>query len=192
VQVLGTKEKFIRIQVGQLIFQDSYNHLSDKLEVLASNLKDKGDDYFPLILEEFPIQSQFDLCLQKLPYPYSYMDSFTKFECNIPPIEEFYNVLTDKHLAKEDYRRLKKACRVFNITTMGELHDLYLKVDVLLLASVFEFYRSLGMTEYKLDPSYYVSAPSFSFDAMLFMTDVKLEILSDEEMYTFIEKGRRG
>ena len=68
----------------------------------------------------------------------------------------FYNQLTDEQLSEEDYTRLMKTCEIFGIKTLGELHDLYLKIDVLLLASVFENYRKVAMDTFGLDPSYYV------------------------------------
>ena len=120
------------------------------------------------------------------------MDSFDKFKEPIPSADKFYNDLTNEDIEEKDYKRLKKICKVFNITNLGELHDLYLTVDVCILASVFEFYREMGLTEYGLDPAYYISAPKFSFDSMLFMTGVNLELLVDVEMYKFFEKGRRG
>lgn len=192
VEILGTKERFARIRVGKIHFMDSFSHLSDKLDNLATNLRQKDGNNFPLIQEEFPNPEQFNLVLQKLPYPYSFMTDFEKFKSPIPAIEAFYNNLTAQELPQKEYTRLLKACQVFNIQTLGQLHDLYLRIDCLLLASVFESYRQLGLSQYHLDPSHYVSAPSFSFDAMLFLTDVKLELLQDAQMYGFIEKGRRG
>ena len=45
---------------------------------------------------------------------------------------------------------------------------------------------------YELDPCHCFSAPGLSQDAMLKMTDVKLEKISDINHYLFIEKGTRG
>ena len=69
---------------------------------------------------------------------------------------------------------------------MGEYHDLYLKSDVLLLADVFENFRKTCMQHYKLDPC---KSPGLSWEAMLKMTDIKLELIIDVEMFQFIEKG---
>ena len=55
---------------------------------------------------------------------------------------------------------------------MGDYHDYYLYSDVTLLADVFEKFRDLCLHFYGLDPVYYCSAPSLSFDAMLKMTKV--------------------
>ena len=44
----------------------------------------------------------------------------------------------------------------------------------------------------KLNPCHYFSSPGLSWDAMLKMTGVKLEKISDIDKYLFIEKGSRG
>ena len=48
------------------------------------------------------------------------------------------------------------------------------------------------MKKYRLDPSHYITAPSLAVDAMLKMTEVKLEFLTDNDMYLFFEEGIRG
>ena len=45
---------------------------------------------------------------------------------------------------------------------------------------------------YGLDPCHYFSSPGISWDAMLTMTGIKLEKISDIDKYLFIEKGSRG
>ena len=75
---------------------------------------------------------------------------------------------------------------------MGEYHDLYLKSDVLLLADVFENFRKTCMQYYELDLCHYFRSPGLSWDAMLKMTDIKLELIIDIDMFQIIEKGMRG
>ena len=75
---------------------------------------------------------------------------------------------------------------------MGDYHDYYLKKDVLLLADVFERFINTCLKFYGLDPCHYFSSPGLSWDAMLKMTDLKLEKIFDIDMYLFIEKGLRG
>ena len=80
----------------------------------------------------------------------------------------------------------------FNMKNMSDYHDHYLKKDVLLLADVFEKFIDTCLKYYELDPCHYFSSPGLSWDAMLKMTDVKLEKISDIDKYLFIEKGSRG
>ena len=80
----------------------------------------------------------------------------------------------------------------FDIKTLGEYHDLYLKTDVLLLTDVFENFRSTCLEFYKLDPAHYFTSPGLSWDAMLKMTGINLQLMDDIDMYQFIEKGMRG
>ena len=69
--------------------------------------------------------------------------------------------------------------------------DLHLECDVLLLADVFGKFRN-SLKNYGLCPSHYLSTPALSWDAMLNMTKIKLELISDHDMYIFFEKGMRG
>ena len=76
--------------------------------------------------------------------------------------------------------------------SMGDYHEHYLKKDVLLLADVFKRFISTCLKYYELDPYHYFSSPGLSLDAMLKMTGIKLEKISDIDKYLFIEKGTRG
>ena len=70
---------------------------------------------------------------------------------------------------------------------MKDYHDLCLKCDVLLLADVFEIFRSNGFKNYGPCPSHSLSAPGLSLDAMLKMTIIKLQLLTDHDIYIFFE-----
>ena len=63
-----------------------------------------------------------------------------------------------------------------------------MKKDVLLLAD--EKFIDTCLKFYWLDPCHYFSSPRVSWDAMLIMTGLKLEKISD--IYLFIKKGLRG
>ena len=75
---------------------------------------------------------------------------------------------------------------------MKDFQKLYLKYDVLLLGSVFEKFRNKSLRNYGLCPSHYLSASALSWDAMLHMTKVELELISDPDMYILFGKGTRG
>ena len=65
---------------------------------------------------------------------------------------------------------------------MCDYHDYYFKKDVLLLADVFERFIGTCFKYYGLDPFHNFSFPGLSWDAMLKMTGVKLEKISDTDM----------
>ena len=75
--------------------------------------------------------------------------------------------------------------------TVGDYHDLYLKTDVLLLADVFEKFIKTCLDYHGLDPCHYFSSPGLSWDAMLKIAGIELELVSDIDVHLFIEKGMR-
>jgi len=75
---------------------------------------------------------------------------------------------------------------------MGEYHNFYFKSNVLLLADVFEKFRSTCLQYYKLDPCHIFTSPGLSRDAILKMTGINLELMTDIDQFLFIEKGIRG
>ena len=81
---------------------------------------------------------------------------------------------------------------MFDIKTLREYHDLYLKTEVLLLCDVFEKFIDVCLKDYKLDPCHYYSSPGLSWDAMLKMTGIKLEKINKVDIHLFLEKGMRS
>ena len=81
---------------------------------------------------------------------------------------------------------------MFKVNTMGDYHYVYLKTDVLLLADVFEKAINTSLNYYGLDPCHHFSSPGLSWDAMVKMTKIELDLISDTDMHLFIEKGMRG
>ena len=75
---------------------------------------------------------------------------------------------------------------------MKDYHDLYLKCDILLLADVFEEFRNNSWKIKDYAKSHYLSAPGLSWDAMLKMTKIKLELIADPEVYISFEKSARS
>ena len=150
------------------------------------------DEGFEINTPPQSLSSDIDI-LRKGVYPYEYIDSFEKFnETELPPIEKFYKSLNDESIKQTDYEHAQKVWNVFNCKTIGDYHDLYLKTDVVLLADVFQNFRKVCMNAYKLDPLHYYTAPGLSWDALLKLTKIDLELLTDIDQHLFIEKGMRG
>ena len=121
------------------------------------------------------------------------MDSFQKFfENKLHDRCKFLSSLKDECISEKDYLKANDIWSVFKINAVGDCHDLYLKTDVLLLADVFEKFINTCLYYYGLDPCHYFSSPGLSWDAMLKMTGIELELISDIDMHLFIEKGMRG
>lgn len=85
---------------------------------------------------------------------YDYIDSWQKLnETSLPPINAFHSILSYQGISEQQYNYANEVWSKFNIQTIGEYTDLYLKVDVLLLATVFENFRETCLKLYKLDPA---------------------------------------
>ena len=183
-----------------LVFIDSMQFMNSSLDKLVQNLVDKD---FKYLVEEFSCES-LELLKQKGAYPYEYMNSFKRFnEDKLCARKYFYSSTKDKkisedgkisdgHVSIEDYMVCERIWDKFKMTNVGDYHDHYLKKDVLLLADVLEKFISTCLKYYKLDPCHYFSAPRLFWDAMLKMTGVKLEKISDIDIYFLIEKETRG
>ena len=74
---------------------------------------------------------------------------------------------------------------------MKDYHNLYLKCNVLLLVDVFEKFRNNSLKNYGLCPSHHLSPPALSWDAMLNMTKVEFELITDPDFYIFFQKSMR-
>ena len=182
-------EKYMAFMLGNhLTFIDSFQFMSSSLDKLVSNLPKESLKYTSHQYKG----KKLDLMARKGVYPYDYMDSFDKFNTGLPSKEDFYSTLNDELITDDEYKHAQAVWETFNLKNMGEYHDLYLKTDVLLLADVFENFRRTCLEYYKLDPCHYFTSPGLSWDAMLKMTDIKLELMTDVDKYQFIEKGLRG
>ena len=183
-------EKYMAFMLGNhLTFIDSFQFMSSSLDKLVSNLPKDDLIYTSKVFKG----KRFNLMSQKGVYPYDLMDSFDKFnQTELPTKDQFYSILNDQHIMDDEYDHAKKVWKTFKIKTMGEFHDLYLGSDVLLLADVFKSFRKTCLQYYKLDPCHYFTSPGLSWNAMLKMTNIKLELMTDIDMFQFIEKGMHG
>ena len=93
---------------------------------------------------------QLKLMKKKGVYPYDNMDSFDKFnEKQLPKKENFHSILNNGHISEEDYTHTKNVWKTFNIKSVSEYHDLYVKSDILLLSDVCENFRKTCLQSYK-------------------------------------------
>ncbi|KAB0790324.1 hypothetical protein PPYR_15335, partial [Photinus pyralis] len=171
-------------------FIDSFRFMSSSIDKLSSYL---GNDRKTITRSQSRNETEFNLLTRKGVFPYEYIDSWKKLdETQMPPQHRFFSLLTNNGVSDEDYGHALNVWNSFSIQTLGQYSDLYLKTDVLLLADIFENFRYTCLQTYKLDPLHYYTAPGLAFDAMLKITEVKLELLTDIDQVMFVEKGIRG
>ena len=61
-----------------------------------------------------------------------------------------------------------------------------------MLSDIFENFRKMSLQYYKLDPANYLTAASLAWDAALLKTKIELELITDQEILTMVEKSKRG
>ena len=162
-----------------LRFVDSFKFMSSSIGKLTDNL---DREKFHSISNYVHGKKQ-ELLLRKGVYPYDYVDCLEKLnEKELPPKKTFYSNLNDEVISDEDYEHAQKVWKEFGMKSMRDYQDLYLMSDVLILADVFENFRKVCLDNYKLDPAWYYTSPGLSWDAMIKLTKVELELLTDPDM----------
>ena len=170
-------------------FIDSFKFMAASLDSLVKNLPKESFKN----LTEFYQGDELNLLLRKGVFPYDWFDNFNKLSnTELPPKESFHSILNDSDISEEDYKHAQNVWEIFDMKSMRDYHDLYLKSDVLLLSDVFENFRDVCQDNYHLDSAFYYTAPGLAWDACLKITKVRLELLTDYDILMMVEKGIRG
>jgi len=191
-------EQFISFDMFYLRFIDSMKFLNASLETLVKNLVDACDEPFDKFTHtRMHLKSDGPetdhLIYAKGLFPYEWFSGLHRFhETSLPPKDCFYSHLKEEGISDDEYERAQKMWTKFNCQNFKQYHDLYLTLDTVLLADVYQNFRKTAHASYGLDPSRYLTLPSFSWDACLKLTDVKLELLTDPEAHLFFENNLRG
>ena len=84
------------------------------------------------------------MLLRKGVFPHDWFNSLEKLdERQLPQKEAFYSKLNNSNITDDDFEHALKVWDKFEIKTFREYHDLFMKLDVLLLTNVFENFRSV-------------------------------------------------
>ena len=74
---------------------------------------------------------------------HEWVDDNEKFKQEgLPPRKAFYSKLKLSGISKEEYKHAQNVYKTFSCKNFQYYHDIYLKSDVLLLADVFENFRT--------------------------------------------------
>ena len=147
------------------------------------------------------------LCFSKGHLPYEYIDSIGKLSdpC-LPPASAYSSRLMGTGgLSETEYAVEQRKWVLFQMTSLRDAHDLYLKLDILLLADVLENFRQTMFQEFHLDPTWNYTLPGYAWDCLLRMGyrdeqgmshPIRLQLFDDtplqSSMLLWIEKDIRG
>ncbi len=212
----STDEKFLSLTIGVWIksvfdektkqqrnvfeymrFIDSFNFMNSSLASLAENLP---VERFTLLDNFFRdnrnfTDKQISLLKQKGYYPYSYITNFSKFEERLlPPLRLWKNSLANGkvEISRAEYNHAKKVFAECGCRNIGQYHDLYLCSDTLILACVFETFRTVCYATYGLDCAFHYTASHLAGDAFLKTCKSDLKLLTVREHLDMTEKMIRG
>ncbi|XP_072157587.1 uncharacterized protein [Bemisia tabaci] len=180
----STEETYISLMIRMednfaIKFVDSYRFLAASLDKLVSELPPEAFVRTEKLCET---PEQLEMVKRKAVFCYDYVTDESKLQDTKPPPKEaFFNKLKNEGISDEDYHRFCETWRIFGVKDLGSYSDLYLKLDVCLLADIFEEFRSFGLKHYELDCANYLTLPSFAFDAFLKMTDVHIDLFTKEQ-----------
>ena len=160
---------------------------------LANCVKTFPRSGFKLLKHEFGGE-HFDVLIRKGVFPYDWFTSIKNLEVGPKNLvkDDFYSALNDEHISDGDYAHFLDVCDKFNLKTMRDYHDFYCKVDTVQLADIMEYQRDRFMSTHGLDILHSYTLPGFSWKAALKYTGQELELISDRDMYDFIQEGKRG
>ena len=172
-------ENYVSVQVGCLRFLDSYRFLSSSLDKLVKSL-----DNFPIMKLEGMSD---DLFKKKLAYPYEKFNLDNLHQQLNLTKEDYWSTLTQSYPSDDDIQRTQELIDKNNIKNGQELTMLYLKMDVLQLADVFENFVESSTREYKINPLYSYSLPGYTWKAGLKLTNIKLDYIKCKELLLLLE-----
>ena len=190
-------ENYVSVQIGCLRFLDSYRFLSSSLDKLV-----KSSDSLPICEASFAVMVENGFIdenfKKKLAYPYEYfnLDNFDTQCAFGKPLnltkEDYWSTLTQSYPSDGDTKRTQELIDKNKIKNGRELTMLFLKMEVLQLADVFEYFVESSTREYKINPLYSYSLPGYTWKAGLKLTNIKLDFIKNQEILLLLENNIRG
>ena len=92
---------------------------------------------------------------------------------------DFFNKMNDVHISDSRYEHAQHIWNEF-------------QCDELILTDFFEKFRGTCLSNYGLNPLHYYTSPGLARDAAMKLSRVNLEMVTDIDMYKFIEQSMRG
>ena len=133
-----------------------------------------------------------ELFKKKLAYPYDHLNLGNFQEPLNLTKEDFWSTEKQTTPPDEEINRTQGIIKKFNVKKGQEIIMLYLKMDVLQLADVFENFVEKATLEYSINPLYSYSLPGYTWKAGLKLTNIKLDFIKDKELLLLLENHIRG
>ena len=111
---------------------------------------------------------------------------------SLPPINEFYSSLTDSNITTSDYQHAQDVWDKTNCSTLKDYVNVYLNLDVALLANIYLQWRSVLLELFDLDCLYFSTLSSYAIEAMYYKCGIKLDSISDPNLYHMINSNIWG
>ena len=171
-----------------ITFIDSLQLYNGLLDTLASI---QNNENFKHLTSEFGID-KLEILKRKDAYHYKWVVLMKNLNTHLylKKNNNFYSSLKDGkrnssngHISDEQYKHLQNLWDTFKFNTFEDFHNQYSLL--LLLADVFEKFIFTCLKYYNLDPCHYFSVPGLAWDAMLKITGVMSEKISDPDKNLF-------
>jgi len=168
------------VRKRKLVFIDSYQFLISSLSSLAELMPS-----FPMAELEFPS----NIVKGKGLFPYDMATSVVAMEgvTELPPKWQ-------DNIKDEDYRHARKVWRETGCRNLMDYMHVYLKLDVFILADVFEKFRIKSRSEDGLEPLNFFGIPGMTWASALKSLDPNhsIHLIRKDAMYKFFESAVRG
>ena len=189
---------------------DSINFLGASLASLAEELVNSCHNMIDMKRELAPLwefvtdewhdksldrQEEIFLLLQRKQYfPYTYIKDTEVLSEKCLPEFEFWNkgFQLGAEISEENYQTAINVFQELECENIDSYLTYYLYVDVLLLSSIFESWRRLGMNEFGLDMANHISLPQFGMSSWLYTSGASIDLLQDYEQILRFESAKRG
>ena len=121
------------------------------------------------------------------------MDDIEKLkETSLPHINEFHSNLTDSNISTSDYQHTQDVWDKTSCSTLKDYVNMYLNLDVALLADIYLQWRSVLLELFYLDCLYFLTLSSYATETMYYKCGIKLDSISDPNLYHIINSNKFG
>ena len=100
--------------------------------------------------------------------------------------------INNKNISNEDYKHAINVFETFKCNNLLDYSILYLKTDLCHLADVFQKFSNFTYETFELDCRHSFTLPGYSWECMLKMTKIELELTSDSGIYLSLMDTIRG